>query len=176
MNKWKKINSEIIFVSKWIKLTNNSYDIGDGIIRKDYYNIERSDYAIIIAETREGKIVMIRQYRRGAEDFFFEFPAGMIDKNENPIEAGERELTEETGYFGKGQLLGKLVAQPVFSKMKAHIIKVKIDGWKQIENPSDDEILEVHKFSVSEIKTMICEGKINCMGTVAAFNLNLAKN
>jgi len=30
----------------------------------------------------------------------YEFPAGMLNKGEGPIESGARELKEETGYTG----------------------------------------------------------------------------
>lgn len=173
MKRWKLLDSKTIFDSKWIKLKNQTYDLGNGNVRGDYYEIERDDYSIVIAETEEKKLVVIKQFRRGADDFFYEFPAGMIDENEDPVLAGERELKEETGYYGKGKFLGELYAQPVFTKLKANVICVKVEGHSNTINPSSDELIETYLFSVDEIKEMIRTGKITCMGFVSAFNLYL---
>ncbi len=43
------------------------------------------------------KIVLIKQYRVPIGDYIIEFPAGLIDEGETPIETGKREFKEETG-------------------------------------------------------------------------------
>ena len=58
MDKWKLIKSEKLFASKWLTLKNNSYDIGNGNIRHDYYHIDRQDYVLVVAEDKDGKIIV----------------------------------------------------------------------------------------------------------------------
>ena len=57
------------------------------------------------------ELVLIRQYRPPARGYIYEFPAGLIDKGEDPLQAAKRELREETGYTGE---VVRLVA-PVFN-------------------------------------------------------------
>ncbi|HQG58130.1 MAG TPA: NUDIX hydrolase [Candidatus Dojkabacteria bacterium] len=173
MNKWKLVNSKPVFESKWLTLKNNSYDIGNGDIRQDYYHIDRPDYVLIIAEDKDGKIAVVRQYRRGVDEILFELPAGWIDEGETPVQAAERELKEETGFLGKGILLGKLTPQPGFMSMRANVVLVKIENEFIAKNPSDDEIIERHVFDISKIKDMITNGEIKDMGFVSAVNLYL---
>ena len=45
----------------------------------------------------EEKLVLIREYRVPLEDFQYGFPAGLVDPGETVVEAGKRELLEETG-------------------------------------------------------------------------------
>ena len=40
---------------------------------------------------------MERQYRHGSESITLEFPAGLVEKGEDPAAAAARELLEETG-------------------------------------------------------------------------------
>ena len=43
------------------------------------------------------RFVMERQYRHGSESITLEFPAGLVEKGEDPAAAAARELLEETG-------------------------------------------------------------------------------
>ena len=57
----------------------------DGVIIYSLYG-EKKDH-----------VVLVRQYRFSIDDFVYEFPAGLVDKGEDPAQAGIREMKEETG-------------------------------------------------------------------------------
>jgi ADP-ribose diphosphatase len=59
--------------------------------------------------------LMVRQYRHGLGAITTEFPAGLIEEGEDPREAAERELREETGYrAARVTLLGRVSPNPAF--------------------------------------------------------------
>ena len=60
--------------------------------------VEAPDWVNVIALTPEEQCVLVRQYRFGTERVALEIPGGMIDADESPLLAAERELREETGY------------------------------------------------------------------------------
>jgi len=61
--------------------------------------INRPDGVIIYSVYGEKKdhMVLVRQYRPSINDYVYELPAGLIEKGETCIQAGVRELKEETG-------------------------------------------------------------------------------
>jgi ADP-ribose pyrophosphatase len=61
-------------------------------------NKVRIDAVVIVALHKPlGKLVLVKQFRVPANDFVYEFPAGLIDGDETVFSAAERELMEETG-------------------------------------------------------------------------------
>jgi ADP-ribose pyrophosphatase len=61
--------------------------------------LEYEDWVTICALTRAQEVVLIRQYRHGAQKVIVELPGGAMDaKDASPLEAARRELREETGY------------------------------------------------------------------------------
>ena len=50
----------------------------------------------VYGEKRD-RVVLIRQFRYPVNDYVYEFPAGLVEPGENILEAGIREMYEETG-------------------------------------------------------------------------------
>ena len=46
---------------------------------------------------QKDKVVLVRQYRYPLGDYVYEFPAGLVEPGEDMLEAGIREMHEETG-------------------------------------------------------------------------------
>lgn len=57
----------------------------------------------VLAVTDEGKIILVKQYRKAIESVSYEIPAGKLEEGEAGFEqeAASRELEEETGYQGQ---------------------------------------------------------------------------
>jgi ADP-ribose diphosphatase len=64
----------------------------------NYYVLENPDWVNMVALTREGQLLLVRQWRHGTGSVELELPAGMVEPGEPPEEAAARELLEETGY------------------------------------------------------------------------------
>ncbi len=102
MKKWKLLSSKYLFRRPWLTARLDSYELPDGRINNEYYILEYPTWVNIIAIDREGRFVMVEQYRPGLDDVFIELCAGVAEAGETPLEAAKRELAEETGY-GKGK-------------------------------------------------------------------------
>ena len=65
----------------------------------DGFVLDYGDWATILAVTRQQEVVLIRQYRHGAQKVILELPGGAMEtEGESLMQAARRELLEETGY------------------------------------------------------------------------------
>ncbi|WP_456278434.1 NUDIX domain-containing protein [Bacillus sp. AK128] len=116
----------------------------------------------VIPITDDGKIVMVRQYRKALERELVEIPAGKLEKGEKPELTARRELEEETGY-GCASLthLISFYTSPGFADEMVHLYVA--EGLTQKENKlelDEDEFVEVIALSIEEAKQYIHEQKI----------------
>lgn len=63
---------------------------------KEYYVSDHGRRAAVIA-VRDGRVLLVRQYRLLINGLSYEVPGGRIDDNESPEAAAIRECVEETG-------------------------------------------------------------------------------
>lgn len=74
---------------------------------ENFYSLHLPDYVCVIAETSDGRIPLVRQYRPAVESFTWEFPSGTREEGETPEQTAHRELIEETGFRATSlELLG----------------------------------------------------------------------
>ena len=106
----------------------------DGDIGFKPVGINSPDWVTVIAE-KDGKFLMVKQLRYGLMKEFEEFPCGMVEKDEAPIFAAQREMLEETGIKVELQSLKKIgcfAANPAFMSNYMHYfyvnLKADVDG------------------------------------------------
>ena len=66
----------------------------------DFFVFEYPDWVAVLPITRDGKLVLVNQYRHGVAKVLPELVAGVVDPNESYLDSAKRELLEETGYGG----------------------------------------------------------------------------
>ena len=98
--KWKILSSEYLVQRPWLTARRDVTELPDGRVNHEYYVLEYPDWVNIIAITKEGRMVLERQYRHALGKTCYELPCGVIEKGETPLEAAKRELLEETGFAG----------------------------------------------------------------------------
>jgi ADP-ribose pyrophosphatase len=78
--------------------------------------VERDDCVAVVALDADGKLLLVRQFRKAVGKELLEIPAGGIDPGETPEEAVSREMQEETGYLPrKVEPLGGFYSAPGYA-------------------------------------------------------------
>lgn len=98
--KWEILSTEYLVRRPWLTARRDVARLPDGRVNNEYYVLEYPDWVNVIAITKDGLMVMERQYRHGLGNTCFELPCGVIEEGETPLEAAQRELLEETGFAG----------------------------------------------------------------------------
>ena len=117
--------------------------------RKDFYLLDFPDWVNVVALTPGRDMILIRQFRYGSNRMEIEIPGGMINDREVPVEAGSRELLEETGYAGRSAgIIGKVCPNPALQRNYCYTVLVE-DAVKVAE-PTMDDMEDIECFLLSE--------------------------
>lgn len=120
----------------------------------------------VVALTKTGKIVLVRQYRTAIDRVTVEIPAGKLDPGEDPLECAQRELHEETGFrAGRIRKLTQIVTTCGFCDEIIHIY-LATDLEFDAPNPDEDEFLNVDLVPLQELIDAVLDGKIEDAKTV----------
>lgn len=99
----KILSDSVKDVSKYVQLHSTQYEDNKGNI-KEWSWIGRPNNTkavmiipIVVSESDNNKLCIIKEFRVPIKDYEWGFPAGLIDANESVEVCIERELKEETG-------------------------------------------------------------------------------
>lgn len=170
---WETLKVEEVFSAKpWIRLSVEQVRLPDGRVIDDYYQLRLVDCAIVFAKTKEGKVIMERQYKHGVRKVTLMLPTGGIEEGEEPLRAAQRELKEETGYVSEDwQSLGCLIHMGNQGGGKINMFRAL--GAEQVTQPktSDLEEMEIVLMDEKELIEGIRAGQISVLNTVTAILL-----
>lgn len=110
MEKWKILDTEYLIRRPWLTARRDKVLLPTGVVHDEYYVLEYPTWVNVIAITKDGKFVMVEQYRHGLQDIFTELVAGVAEPGEAPLEAAKRELMEETGFGGGEWTLNMVIS------------------------------------------------------------------
>ena len=122
--------------------------------------VEHGASVVLVPIDPQGRVLMVRQYRKPIERSLLELPAGGIDPGESPEEAARRELQEETGYLpGKLEPLGGFYASPDFCEEYLHLF-LATELTPSARPPDDDENIELVPVTWDQVAEFLESGAI----------------
>ncbi len=92
-----RLRGESVFTGKLLDVYRDWARAPDGHEQSFEYTLHPGA-AVVVPMLDDGRVVLERQWRYALNRSFLEFPAGKLNKGEDPFEAVQRELAEETGY------------------------------------------------------------------------------
>lgn len=159
---WETLNSTHLSRKPWLTLRQDRVRLPNGAVIEEYNVLEYPDWVNVVAVTRDGKIVLVRQYRHGLGSVHYELPAGVCDPGDpGPEDSARRELLEETG-FGGGDWshLMTLSANPGTHANLTHSFLAT--DVERIADPrlEETEDIRVHLVDLDELRVILAGGGV----------------
>lgn len=157
IQKWKILKSEYLFKEPWFTARRDTVKLPNGNEIPSYYVLEYPEWVNVIAITKEGRFVLVRQYRHGLGQINYELCAGVCEKEDiSPLQSAQRELQEETGY-GNGNWTEYMVLSANSSTMTnlTHCFLATDVERVSEQHLEETEDLSVHLLSLEEVKKLL---------------------
>jgi len=138
-----------------------------------YDLVAHPDAVTLLPITKAGEVILVSQYRIGAQGDLLELPAGVMDSAETPLESARRELREETGLDSDLIIpLGGFYMVPGYSSeyMSAFLA---LELHPAPLSKDEDEFLELSRHPVAEVYRMLWSKQLQDGKTIATLVLAL---
>jgi ADP-ribose pyrophosphatase len=133
--------------------------------------VDHNGAVAIAAIDDNGALLLVRQYRHAAGAWMLELPAGRLEPDEEPLDAAQRELEEETGYSARSwEVLRTFYPAPGFCS--EYMTVFLAHGLELVENRrahDEDEELDVVTLTPKQVlegdvvdaKTLLAAALVN---------------
>lgn len=139
-----------------LKMNTSRPDRPDGVVIYSLYG-EAQD-----------RVVLVRQYRYPLDGYIYEFPAGLVEPEEDFHEAGIRELKEETGLEFYPKQVDPMYERPFFTTIGmtdecCSMVFGRAAGTVSRSGLEDSEDLEIVLADRQEVRRILKEERVSLM-------------
>ena len=164
----KTVSSKKVYESSFLTMYEDQVLLENGMKSQRVY-VKHIGAAAVLPITKDGKIILTKQFRYPVKKVTIEIPAGKKDEiDERGIDCIKRELEEETGYQSNDirhvydihnclgysdELIEMFIAYDCF----------------EVENPLEsdpDEFIEIELYEIDVLKEMIKKNEITDVKTI----------
>ena len=166
--KEKTITSKEIYKCHFLRLFEDKVELPDGNEAERVY-VKHDGAAAVLPITKDGKIILTKQYRYPVHKVSIEIPAGKKDDpNEVGFDCAKRELEEETGYQSNDIRKVYDIHNCIAYSNEMIELFIAYDCYK-VDNPLEsdpDEFIEAELFTVDEVKQLLLSNEITDVKTM----------
>ncbi len=163
---------EVLSAPPWITVVRETVVLPNGKVVDDFYMVRLHEFAVVIALTADGQLLLERQYRHAPQCVTIQMPAGDLEPGEDALAAAERELLEETGYVCDGlRFLGSMVIDDNRGCGKAHYFFGTNARPAAGQHLDETEDIEVLLMPLEDLYAAIRRGETVSMPSVAGLGI-----
>jgi 8-oxo-dGTP pyrophosphatase MutT (NUDIX family) len=167
-NPWTVLLTRPIYENPWIRVVEHEVLTPSG--HPGIYGVVhmKGIATAVVALDEEGRIVLVGQYRFPLKANTWEIPKGGAHADETPMEAIQRELTEETGLIARDWLHIQTMhlSDSVSDESSESFLAWNLE--EGIAEPDETEDLKVRRVPFAEAYEMAMSGAITDSISVAA--------
>jgi len=167
LRSWEKISSKRAYKNPYMVIDEHRIVLPNGE-KKSYYVSNQDRLAVcIIARDSMGRFLIQKEFRYPAGKVLYEFPGGLVEKRETPLQGAKREFQEETGYRARNwKLLGSFFASPSRTNLRYFAYAAK-DLVFIGDSPDEAEFLEHEWVRELKLRNMVKNGTLNTQTELA---------
>ncbi|WP_109481704.1 NUDIX hydrolase [Paraburkholderia sp. C35] len=159
------ITSEVAYQGPFMTVKFDTVRLPDGKQATREY-VQHPGAVMVIPLFDDGRVLMESQYRYAMGKVMYEYPAGKLDPNEDPLDCAKRELLEETGYTAREYIYLTRV-HPIISYSTEFIDIYVARGLTAGERKLDDgEFLETFIAKLSDVSEWVRTGQLSDVKTI----------
>jgi ADP-ribose pyrophosphatase len=163
----KQLSSKQIFDGRVVKLSVDDIELPNGQTSIREY-IKHPGAVCVIPIDENKNVIMVRQFRYPFGRPLLEIPAGKLEPNEDPFEAVQRELEEESGVIAKNiEFIGMTYTTVAVTNEQIYTY-LATDLTYTNPHTDEDEFVEVEKIPLDVLVKMVMDGEIKDSKTQVA--------
>lgn len=162
MKLWDRTKLEEVFRARVFAYFKTTVTNPVNGLEADFDIIKCANWVNVVALDENEDIILVKQYRAGANAITLETPAGAINLGEDPLNAAKRELEEETGFVSsQWQSLGKVEVNPAIMTNFCYFFLAKNAKLTGQINFDDMEDVQTVLYKKEEVRSFIKSGEIS---------------
>ncbi len=139
----------------------------------EFYVLRSPDWVNVVAITSDLQLVLVDQFRHGTQSVELEVVGGLVNEGESAIDAGLRELREETGYVmtesSQVELIGSVLPNPAFLDNRCDTIVVTNVERHELQQFDEHENIAVVLEPLGRMSELVSSGRITHSLVINAF-------
>jgi ADP-ribose pyrophosphatase len=136
---WPVLDTEVVWENPYFRAGYDVVEQPDGSAGRWYW-VDPSDAVAVVAETDDGAVVVLEQYDPRLGQSLLTCPGGAVETGESVVEAGVRELREETGFrAGEAELLTVYRPTAWLRMDQAVVYATDLEAGQTDREPGEDQ-------------------------------------